>query len=175
MNPFLTASQVQLLKKSFRQLDAQAYSDYFYDTLFARHPEVRALFPADISELKTKLMSVFELVIFSFEEKQNGQYALQDALIVPLRHLGKTHEEKGVLPAHYSIANGLILETLAHIVGTRHTDEVKQAWQLALAHLTSAMLNDSVKINDQLRKESVATMREAFNSIIQKIKGYTHS
>lgn len=174
MNQFLTASQVAILKKSFRQLDAEAYSDYFYSTLFARHTELRNLFPKDIRELKLKLMSVFELVMFSFEEKQNGQYALQDALIVPLRHLGKTHEEKGVQPAHYSIANGLMLETLAHVLGDSHTEEIKQAWQTALSQLTSAMLNNSVKLNAQLRMESGATLREAFSNIIQKIKGYTH-
>ena len=172
MSANLTATQVQLLKNSFRQLDVQAYSDYFYDTLFSRHPEVRALFPADMTELKIKLMAVFELVMFSFEEKANGQYALQDSLIVPLRHLGKTHEEKGVLPVHYSIANDLMLETLMHTLGKKYREDIQQAWQLALAHLTSAMLNNSVRLNDQLRTESDDTLRATFNSIMQKIKGY---
>lgn len=174
MNSFLTASQVNLLKKSFRQLDAQAYSDYFYKTLFERHPEVRNLFPKDIRELKLKLMSVFELVMFSFEEKQNGQYVLQDALIIPLRHLGKTHEEKGVKPAHYSIANGLMLETLKHVLGDLHTEEIKQAWQAALAQLTSAMLNNTIKLNSRQRKDSGNTLREVFSTIIQKIKGHAY-
>jgi hemoglobin-like flavoprotein len=172
MNAYLTAAQVQLLKKSFRQLNAQAYSDYFYKNLFERHPEVRPMFPADIEELKLKLMSVFELVMFSFEEKQDGQFALQEPLIIPLRHLGRTHEEKGVLPAHYQIANGLTLESLAHTLGTEHTPEIRQAWQLALAHLTSAMLNKSVQIPDRIKNDSGATFREAFGQVFKKIKGY---
>jgi hemoglobin-like flavoprotein len=173
MNAYLTAAQVQLLKKSFRQLNAQAYSDYFYKNLFERHPEVRPMFPADIADLKLKLMSVFELVMFSFEEKQEGQFALQEPLIVPLRHLGRTHEEKGVLPAHYQIGNSLMLESLAHTLGAAHTPEIRQAWQLALAHLTSAMLNKSVRLPDQAKSESGATIRETFGQVFKKLKGYT--
>jgi hemoglobin-like flavoprotein len=173
MNVHLTTAQVQLLKKSFRQLDGHAYSDYFYKNLFERHPEVRPIFPADIEELKLKLISVFELVMFSFEEKQDGQFALQDPLIVPLRHLGRTHEEKGVLPAHYQIANGLMLESLAYTLGAEHTIAIQQAWQLALGHLTFAMLNKSVQIPDRMENDSGATFREAFGHVLKKIKGYT--
>lgn len=168
----LSAAQVQLLKKSFRQLNAQAYSDYFYAKLFERHPEVRGLFPTDLEDQKAKLMSVFELVIFSFEEKQAEQFALQEPLIIPLRHLGRTHEEKGIIPAHYQIANGLMLETLAHVLGAAHTPEIQKAWQMALAHLTSAMLNKAVQLPDELKQDSMANFREAFGHIFKKIKAY---
>lgn len=172
MNDYLTASQAQLLKKSFRQLNTQAYSDYFYSQLFERHPEVRLMFPSDMEELKLKLMSVFELVMFSFEEKQNGQFALQEPLIVPLRHLGKMHEEKGVFPAHYQIANSLMLESLEHTLGEAHTTEIRRAWQLALAQLTSAMLNKSVKLPSQTNSDSSANLREMFGQVFKRLKGY---
>jgi hemoglobin-like flavoprotein len=164
----LSARQVQLLKSSFRAMDGSAYSDYFYKRLFESHPQLRALFPVDIADLKTKLMSVFELMVFSFEEKKLDEFALQDSLLVPLRNLGRMHEEKGVIPAHYPIANGLMLEALQYTMGKSHTEEIRQAWQLALTQITAAMLNTSIK--PEQTGDPVGNLRDAFRNIFQKIK-----
>jgi hypothetical protein len=110
-------------------------------------------------------MSVFELVIYSFEEKQRGQFALQDSVLLPLRHLGILHENKGVAPAHYEVVNLLVLEGLQHSFGNEFTPEIKTAWSLALGHLSAAMLNKKLKPTDKSSVESGNSLRETFNTI----------
>jgi hemoglobin-like flavoprotein len=169
MENYLSASQVQLLKKTFRQINTDQFSDYFYSRLFELHPEVRHLFPKEMEELKTKLVSVFELMVFSFVEETNGKFTLQPELITPLSNLGKLHEDKGVLTAHYKIANALMLESLAHCLGKSLTEEIKQIWTQALAFLTAAMLNPG-KDKGNLKIQSGKTLREVFNDMIKKVR-----
>jgi hemoglobin-like flavoprotein len=170
MSVMLTAKQVLLLKTSFRAMNASVYSDHFYKRLFELHPQLRALFPTDMAEQKAKLMSVFELIVYSFEEKKLNEFTLQDSLLVPLRNLGRKHEEKGVIQAHYPIANELMLETLQYALGKEYSEEIRQAWKLALAQITAAMLNNSVK-TEQSGMETGDNWRDVFKNILQKIKG----
>jgi hemoglobin-like flavoprotein len=171
MPAYLTSDQISLLKNSFRRLDTQRAASLFYERLFQRNPEVRPLFPDDLSDLQLKLMSVFELVVFSFDEKKHNQYALQSSVLMPLRELGRKHDEKGIKPKHYEIANNLLVEVMHDTTGKIFTEEVKQAWQLALLHLTSAMLNTSIKPSEDVKSQSGSTFRDTFKLIIQKIKG----
>ena len=164
----LTGQQVGLLKKSFRQLDTHWVAHNFYSRLFERHPYVRPLFPTDMTELASKLMSVFELVVFSFEEKKHDQYLLQEPLIVPLRELGRKHDSKGVKPEHYGIANGLLLETMRDGGKDFFTAEVEAAWKIALDQLTFAMQDRSVKTRG-VHEESGKTLRDTFAYIRKKL------
>lgn len=138
----LTGEQVSLLKKTFRLLDTDHLANSFYRRLFERYPEVQHMFSVDMSEQATKLMSVFELVIYSFHEHAPGEFVLHPDVIVPLSSLGKKHTEKGVQPYHYPIANELLLECLKDEAGYVFPKEAELAWKLALLHLTQAMLSE---------------------------------
>lgn len=170
----LTSHQVGLLKKSFRQLNADQVANDFYNRLFTQYPAVKHFFPADMSDLSTKLMSVFELVVFSFEEKTHDQFLLQDALIVPLRELGRKHDAKGIEPRHYTIANGLLLETMRDAGKDFFTNEVADAWKIALDQLTAAMLDRSVKAPSDIDSQSGNSLRDAFAYIRKRLLNKTN-
>jgi hemoglobin-like flavoprotein len=157
----LTGSQIQLLKKTFRILDTDNLTKRFYTTLFLKHPEVKALFPTNLSELATKLVSVFELVIFSFEEQSPDQYLLHKNVLVPLRNLGKKHVDTGVENKYYPLANEILVQSMKDEVGYLFSDEAEEAWRLAFRHLTTAMLNKEL---DNVAPES-GSMRETFRYI----------
>ena len=144
MESELTGQQVEQLKKSFRKIDTQKFSNYFYAQLFEEHPELRHLFPTDMNVLKTKLVSVFELVAFSFVKTKAGKYALEPELLLPLQTLGRLHEEKGVQKSHYAIVNDLIPKVFAYCLGPAMTKTIDKSWRLALAQMTHAMLNTDV-------------------------------
>ncbi len=163
----LTNSQVAALKKSLRLLDTEKLAGEFYETLFERYPQVKHMFPTDMKELGIKLMSVFELVIYSFEEKKHNEFSLQDTLIKPMQELGKQHEVKGVVPEHYTIANDLLLEILVKQNRSAFTPEVTASWKLALEHLTAAMLSNSTIQALEMPAES--TLRDTFHSIMKKV------
>jgi hemoglobin-like flavoprotein len=169
MNEYLTAEHIALLKRTFRQLDTVRVASQFYRKLFALYPEVKSMFPSDTSDLGIKLMSVFELAVFSFEEKTQNQFGLQDAVIAPLRELGRKHESKGVLREHYKIANRLLLETMKNESPDVFSSKVEQSWALALQHLTFAMLDSNVNPKN-ISDESGISLRETFSYLRQKIK-----
>lgn len=156
----LTKDQVAILKKTFRLMNAEGMTIRFYNHLFARHPEVRSMFPDDMTEQRTKLISVFELVVFSFVEREPNCFYIHEDILAPLRTLGKKHTEKGVQKMHYPIANELLLRSIKEEVGYVFPAEAEEAWALALGHLTTAMLAE-VK-NPQA---NLSSLRETFNYI----------
>ncbi|HTH54729.1 MAG TPA: globin domain-containing protein [Cyclobacteriaceae bacterium] len=156
----LTKDQVVILKKTFRLLNTEGMTIRFYNHLFERHPEVRSMFPEDMTEQRTKLISVFELVVFSFVEREPDCFYIHKEILAPLRMLGKKHTEKGVQKIHYPIANELLLRSIKEEAGYVFPVEAEEAWALALSHLTAAMLTES-----KAPQASLPSLRETFNYI----------
>lgn len=154
----LTADQVALLKKTFRLMDVDRLAMRFYSGLFVKHPEVKSLFPDDLTVLSTKIVSVFELVVFSFRESSPNQFTLQEELLRPLRTLGELHSKKGVIDKYYPWVNELLLKSMHEECPGDFTPAAELAWKLALNHLTFAMLTNTHSGGDS----SHATMRESF-------------
>lgn len=166
---FLTGQQVSLLKKSYRQLEPLRLAASFYEKLFMRYPHLKHLFPADRSDLMAKLMSVLELVVFSFEEKTSDQFFLQESMVLPLRDLGKKHDDYGVAPEHYTIANNLLIESIRERLGSLFSDEINESWSKSLHILSSAMQDSSV--DSQLKnKVGGALFQSSFRQLFSKFK-----
>jgi hemoglobin-like flavoprotein len=156
----LTETQVALLKKTFRSVDTDRLAMRFYTSLFVKYPNLKSLFPSDLTELSTKIVSVFELIVFSFQKKEDGRYFLQHDVLLPLKSLGQLHAKKGVESKHYPLVNEMLLQSLRY-ESPEFTIETELAWKLALNHLTVAMLNDSVMKPD----EEYSSMRESYQHI----------
>jgi hemoglobin-like flavoprotein len=140
----LTAKQVNALKQTFKNIIPERLAMRFYSTLFVEHPEVKSVFPSDLSDLSTKLVGVFHLVIYSFKEARPDQYVLQQDLLRPLRNLGDLHAKKGVKDEYYPWANKILIRSIREETPVDFTVETEIAWTLALDHLTAAMLTDDM-------------------------------
>jgi len=156
----LSDNQVTLLKQTFRIVDTDRLAMRFYSSLFAQHPEVKSLFPDDLTILSTKIVSVFELVAYSFVETKAGEYNLQAEVLQPLQHLGELHTKKGVVHDYYPWANALLLRSIQEESGPNFTSEMETAWKLALNHLTVAMLSKHSPSDSPFE-----TMRDSFQHI----------
>jgi hemoglobin-like flavoprotein len=161
----LRARQVSLLKQSFRQIDTDRVSVMFYNTLFEEYPATKNFFPSDITDLRAKLISVLELVVFSFVEVAYDQYQLQPEVLVPLRDLGSKHDKLNIGRELYPIANSLLVRVLRQSNETVFTWEVTQAWELALNHLSHAMLDDRMEPD----QSTFRTLRETYSYIRKKL------
>jgi hemoglobin-like flavoprotein len=140
----LTGRQVGLLKKSFRQMDPGKVATRFYADLFEKHPGVKPLFSGNMSELMDKMMCVLELVVFSFEEKSQDNFKLQDSLIIPLRVLGKKHDQLGIIREHYVLTTQLLLNAIREETGASFTEDMSRSWGIALDHLAFVMQDSSL-------------------------------
>jgi hemoglobin-like flavoprotein len=158
--PPLTAEQVGQLKKTFRSIDTDRLAMRFYTSLFVRYPQLKSLFPSDLTELSTKIVSVFELIVFSFHPKEAGLYYLQHDVLLPLKSLGQLHAKKGVENKHYPLVNEMLLQSIRE-ESANFDDQTELAWKLALNHLTVAMLNDS----DEKPDAEYLSMRQSYEHI----------
>lgn len=96
------------------------FADRFYDALFAKAPETRALFGADVAALKLKFMNMLISIVGNIQHPE-----LFGSIIT---HLGRQHRQFGVQPAHYEPVGAALLATLHDILSERFTPEVREAW-----------------------------------------------
>ena len=129
----MTPQQIALVQNSFKSVApiASKAAAFFYDRLFEIAPEVRQLFPADLSGQKVKLMGILATAI-------NNLHRL-DAILPTVRRLGDRHRDYGVSAEHYATVGAALLWTLEQGLGAGFTSEVKAAWYEAYCALAEAM------------------------------------
>jgi hemoglobin-like flavoprotein len=103
----------------------------FYDRLFEIAPEVRPLFPKDLSGQKKKLMGMLAIAVTNLHQVETIIPAVQD--------LGRPHVGYGVMEAHYKPVGEALIWTLDKGLGEAFTAEVQGAWLSAYATLTGVM------------------------------------
>lgn len=105
----------------------------FYDRVFAEHPQVRSMFPADMTVQRERLLkAVVDLVT---------KYDRREELVPHLEALGARHVRYGVQPEHYPIVGQILLESLAQIAGDHWNDDYEGAWTRAYTFAAQTMQN----------------------------------
>lgn len=119
----MTTSQINLVKKSwkvFRAIDPSVVADAFYSKLFLDHPELRRMFPINMSDQYKKLIDTLSVMVARLERT--------DELEQDISALAKRHEGYGVLPKHYAMVGTALLWTLEKGLGNDWNEDTKQAW-----------------------------------------------
>jgi hemoglobin-like flavoprotein len=129
----MTPEQIELVQSSFKKVVpiAGTAADLFYDRLFETAPEVRAMFPQDMREQKSKLMAMLGTAV--------GNLHTLEAIVPAVRALGERHKAYGVTAAHYAPVGAALLWTLEKGLGDAFTPEVKAAWTETYAALAGVM------------------------------------
>lgn len=133
----MTPEQVKLVQASFAKVApiADTAATLFYDRLFEVAPQVRVLFPDDMTEQKRKLMGMLAVVV-------NGLANLP--VILPAASmLAKRHVAYGAAPGHYPVVGGALLWTLEKGLGPDWTPEVAAAWTDAYTMLSGFMITEA--------------------------------
>ena len=131
----MTPNQIKLVQTSFAQVApiAATAADLFYGRLFEIAPQVRAMFPEDISEQKKKLMAMLGTVVAGLNNL--------DTLMPAVRALGRRHGGYGAKPQYYAPVGSALLWTLEKGLGEAFTPEVKDAWATAYIVLSTTMID----------------------------------
>lgn len=131
----MTPQQIELVQTSFKKVMpiAGTAADLFYARLFEIAPEVRSLFPQDLSEQKKKLMGMLGTAV--------GSLHRLDAILPAVADLGKRHKGYGVTAAQYAPVGAALLWTLEKGLGADFTPEVKAAWTETYTTLAGVMTN----------------------------------
>ena len=133
----MNALQIKLVQDSFAKVVpiADHAAVIFYDRLFEVAPTVKAMFPADMTEQRKKLMGTLAVVV-------NGLSNL-NAVLPAASALAKRHVNYGAKPEHYPVVGGVLLWTLEKGLGDAWTSEVADAWTAAYGTLSSYMISEA--------------------------------
>jgi len=140
----MTPQQIALVQTSFAKVVpiAGTAADLFYDRLFETAPEVRRMFPDDLSVQKMKLMVMLGTAV-------NGLTHL-DSLMPVVCTLGERHAGYGTKVEHFTPVGSALLWSLEQGLGDDFTPDVADAWATAYGMLSQAM------IDAMMRKVSMA-------------------
>jgi hemoglobin-like flavoprotein len=133
----MTPEQVKLVQDSFAKVApiSDQAAAIFYERLFMVAPQVRTLFPDDMTEQRRKLMATLAVVV-------NGLTNLE-AILPAASALAKRHVEYGAEPAHYPVVGEVLLWTLERGLGASWTPDVADAWTSAYATLSGFMIGEA--------------------------------
>ena len=133
----MTPEQVKLVQESFTKVVpiADQAAVIFYDRLFEVAPSVKAMFPADMTEQRKKLMATLAVVV-------NGLSNLE-SILPAASALARRHVSYGAKPEHYPVVGSALLWTLEKGLGTAWTSEVAEAWTSAYGTLSGYMISQA--------------------------------
>ncbi|BCJ92134.1 hemoglobin [Terrihabitans soli] len=128
----MTPDEIRLVRQTSDViLGSSGFADFFYDRLFARAPETRALFRSDMQEQKMKFMNMIATLVGSLDRP--------DVFAGVPRHLGSRHANYGVISDHYGPVGEALIEALETELAARFTPDVRAAWISLYGEVSTAM------------------------------------
>ncbi len=109
-----------------------SFIDDFYQLMFEHHPETRHLFPDELLNQKTSLLTTIDNVI-------NGIDYI-DKLEKELFSLGQHHKNLGIEKDMFSAFISTIIETAIHASNNTLTKKELIAWEQAFQKVANIML-----------------------------------
>jgi hemoglobin-like flavoprotein len=131
----MTPAKVQLLQDSFKKIVpiAATAADLFYDRLFTIEPELRSLFPQNLSQQKNKLMQMLATAVTNLHQMEK--------ILPAVQALGRRHVGYGVTDIHYEIVGEALVWTLEQGLGDDFTPPVREAWTETFLTVSGVMKN----------------------------------
>jgi len=133
----MTPDQVKLVQQSFAKVApiSETAAVLFYGRLFEIAPQVQAMFPADMTEQRRKLMATLAVVV-------NGLGNLE-SILPAASALATRHVSYGAKAEHYPVVGAALLWTLEKGLGDAWTPEVADAWTTAYGTLSGFMISEA--------------------------------
>jgi hemoglobin-like flavoprotein len=149
----MTPEQVRLVQQSFAKVApiADVTADLFYSRLFSIAPEVRPLFPDDLSQQKKKLMQMLATAVTNLHQVER--------IIPAVQNLGRRHADYGVTPEHYGPVGAALLWTLERGLGPAFTPQVKDAWTATYVTIADVMKRAAAEAPSKAERKGRLTRR----------------
>ncbi len=130
----LSDSDVRLVRDSFEHvsMDLVPLAADFYEILFRKNAELRALFADDLGPQVAKLAHTLSFAVAQLEQRET----LHRDLVT----LGALHQEKGVETAHYDAVADALVAALARSLGAGWEPRIELAWRKLLKAVGASML-----------------------------------
>jgi hemoglobin-like flavoprotein len=133
----MTPEQRELVQSTVTVVEheSERFSAVLYDRLFTLDATARALFPADITQQRSRLVDGL-----SFFAATVGDLP---TFIEHARRLGARHHLYGVEPESFEHMEHALLDALQSVLGDEFTDDVGRAWRRLYRLIAETMLEGS--------------------------------
>jgi nitric oxide dioxygenase len=130
----MTPEQIALVQSSFAQLGprAPALAAQFYQELFGRDPDLRALFTTDLAVQQVRFAEKLTEIVQAIPRL--------DELLAHTRDLGARHVDYGVRVADYRTVEQALLDALGVVLGDKFDATTREAWTVAYGLVAETML-----------------------------------
>jgi hemoglobin-like flavoprotein len=130
-------NQLELVRDSFVQIlvDPERAAALFYGRLFELAPDTRPLFRHDMTEQGRRLIEALAWIVTGLSQL--------DVMLPSLRKLAERHVGYGVEDRHYAIVGRALLHMVTVHGGPRVDAATRQAWTMAYALVSDAMIDAS--------------------------------
>ncbi|HEY3559798.1 MAG TPA: globin domain-containing protein [Kribbella sp.] len=105
---------------------------YFYSHIFVSYPEVRAMFPLNMSHQRDKFVGALGRIVSHAGQIENDAAFLQ--------HLGRDHRKYAVMADHYNAVGASLCATLKHFLGSDWDEELAAQWTAAYQVIARIMV-----------------------------------
>ncbi|MFF3620863.1 globin domain-containing protein [Streptomyces sp. NPDC002467] len=132
--PPLSDHEIDLIRASLSVVEPLAgeMTVYFYAILFARHPQVRPLFPPGMDAQRGRLLRALLRIVDLVDDPES--------LVRFCGHLGRDHRKFGTVAAHFPAVGECLLASLARYAGPAWTADIAAAWTKAYGAVAQAMI-----------------------------------
>jgi nitric oxide dioxygenase len=133
----MTPDQVKLVQDSFAKVVpiSETAAVLFYDRLFEIAPAVKAMFPADMTEQRRKLMMMLAAVVKGLGDLPS--------ILPAASALATRHVRYGAKAEHYPVVGSALLWTLEKGLGDDWTSDVAADWTTAYGTLSGYMISEA--------------------------------
>ncbi len=131
----MTPRQIELVQSSWLKVtpNSDHLAELFYGRLFQFNPSLRPLFDVDLKNQGKRLMVTLNLAVISLTNLRTMMPAVQ--------HLGRRHAKYQVSEGSYAAVGQALFWTLEKCLGDDFTDDVEEAWKIAYATISRAMVD----------------------------------
>jgi hemoglobin-like flavoprotein len=146
----MTPDAIARIRRSFAEISGEprALAGRFYTELFAAAPQLRGLFPADLTSLQGHFEAALALVVRNLEEMRT--------LEQPLRDLGAQHVRWGAKPEDYALVREALIRAIRQS-SAAWTEAIEADWRRAIADIAVPMLQGAAvhtaMVAEQLAEE----------------------
>lgn len=130
----MTPRQIQLVRDTFAIVEpiADTAATIFYRRLFDLDPDLRALFPIELTAQRRNLMQTLTVVVRNLDRL--------DGILPAVEALGRRHAGYRVRPDDFETVGAALLDTIEEGLGAAFTIEVRAAWAAAYGLLAGVMI-----------------------------------
>lgn len=131
----LSDHETELIRASLSVVEpfAGEMTVYFYAVLFARHADVRAMFPEGMDPQRDRLLRALLRVVDLVDAPES--------LVRLCEHLGRDHRKFGTRAEHFPAVGECLLEALARYSGSAWTPDIAAAWAKAYGAVAQMMID----------------------------------